>query len=75
MAHFRKFARQLWNPKSGLRKTVRKIGGHMDQVLMTTSRALRAATPALAAAGVPGLPEANAALGGYEKLREALKNK
>jgi len=73
---FKRLARDLVNPKSHLRRGLRKFGGYADQALVTASKALRLASPALAAGGVPasGLATANAALGGYERIREAVKN-
>ena len=75
MAFVRQTVRALYNPKSGLRKTIRKFDNTVDRTLMNSKQVLSLAAPALAAAGVPGgiVAGAAGALGSYERIRDAVR--
>ena len=72
---FSRFIKNVFNPKSGLRRTVSKIAGGIDRGIMTFGKAARPIGGAIAAA----VPEAASAIAGiegalssYERLRKAV---
>ena len=70
-------ARNLFNPKSHLRRTVSNVANAVDKAIMGASRFAKKAGPAIAAAvpeAAPAIGAATGALSSYERIRDTVKN-
>ena len=72
---FSRFVRNVFNPKSGLRRTVSKIAGAVDRGIMQFGKAARPIGGAIAAAvpeTAPAVAGIEGALSSYERIRKAV---
>ena len=72
---FGRFLRNIFHPKSGLRRTVSKVAGAIDRGIMQFGKAARPIGGAIAAAvpaAAPAVAGVEGALSIYERIRKAI---
>ena len=72
---FSRFINNIFNAKSGLRRTVSKIAGGVDRAIMGFGKAARPIGGAIAAAvpeAAPAIAGIEGALSSYERIRKAV---